>query len=79
MSPMAPEAQRRTERARYTVVAEPMGRNAWHITVRELPDTWTVAFARTELEKRARERIALDIGGHTSDFDVHVLEVLPPS
>ena len=76
---MTSQPQRRLERARYTVVAEPMGRDAWHLTVRELPDTWTVAFARDELEKRARERIALDIGGHPEDFDVHILEVMPPA
>ena len=76
---MKSEPQHRPERARYTVVAEPMGPEAWHLTVRELPATWTVGFSRAELESRARERIALDVGGHPDDFDVRILEVIPPN
>ena len=66
---MAPERQ---ARARYTVVAQPITLRAVHLRVRELPDTWTVAFDRDEVEERARYRIALDLGCHPSDFDVTV-------
>ena len=62
----------REARATYTVMAEPMGADAWHITVRELPDTWTVAFRRDDFEARSRERIALDLGCHPEDFDVQL-------
>jgi hypothetical protein len=63
-------------RRRYTLVAEPVA-GAFHITVRELPRTWTVAFGRDQLEQRGRERIALDLGCHPSDFDVRLIEVEP--
>jgi hypothetical protein len=75
---MPSEPQQRSERAAYTVIAERMAAEAWHITVRELPATWTVAFARADLEQRSRERIALDLGCHPADFDVRVLELIPP-
>ncbi len=61
-------------RESYTVVAEAIPRGAWHVTVLELPATWTVAFGRDEVDRRARERIALDLGCHPSDFDVEVVE-----
>ena len=76
---MASEPHRAAKRASYTVVAEPMGADAWHVTVRELPATWTVAFTRAGLESRARERIALDLGCHPSDFDVRLLLTSPPA
>jgi hypothetical protein len=69
---MAGERHPRQARARYTVVAEPITLRAVHLRVRELPDTWTVAFDRDEVEERARYRIALDLGCHPSDFDVTV-------
>jgi len=75
---MPSEPQPRSDRATYTVVAERMAPEAWHITVRELPATWTVAFSREDLEQRSRERIALDLGCHPDDFDVRVLELMPP-
>jgi hypothetical protein len=75
---MLPEPQPGSERAVYTVLAEQMGPEAWHLTVRELPATWTVAFGRDDIEPRARERIALDLGTHPSNFDVRVLEMMPP-
>jgi hypothetical protein len=74
---MAAEPHRHAERSLYTVVAEPMAADAWHITVLELPATWTVAFARGDLEARGRERIALDLGCHPDDFDVRL--ILPRS
>jgi hypothetical protein len=46
---------------------------AWHLTVRELPATWTVAFRLDELEPRARQRIALDLGCEPQDFDVDMV------
>jgi hypothetical protein len=42
------------------------------VTVRELPDTWTVAFAEGEVEERARHRIALDLGLRADDIEVTV-------
>jgi hypothetical protein len=74
---MASQPVPRTERLSYTVVAEPMAADAWHVTVRELPATWTVAFSREDLEGRARERIALDCGCHPDDFDVRIVMVMP--
>ena len=44
----------------YTVDAEPIA-TAWHLTVRELPLTRTVAFSPGAIEDRARMRIALDL------------------
>ena len=76
---MSPEPERWPERANYTVVAEPMGSDAWHLTVHELPATWTVAFAWADLEDRSRERIALDVGCHPDDFDIRILLKTPPS
>ena len=73
---MASQPEPRPERASYTVVAEPMAPDAWHLTVRELPATWTVAFSRDDLEHRARERIALDLGCHPGDFDVRIVMAL---
>jgi hypothetical protein len=66
--------ERRPEagRDRFTVVAEEVAAEAWHLTVRELPDTWTVAFSLDELEHRARQRIALDLGCDPGDFDIVV-------
>jgi len=74
---MPSEPQPRSERASYTVVAEWVAGDAWHITVRELPATWTVAFSHEDLEPRSRERIALDLGCHPDDFDVRLLEAMP--
>lgn len=74
---MAPERQPELARDHFTVVAEPLGRDAWHLTVKELPDTWTVAFSIDELEDRARQRIALDQGTATGDFDLTVVRVMP--
>jgi predicted RNase H-like HicB family nuclease len=61
------------DRRRYRAVVEPISEGAWHVTVRELPKTWTVAFDRSEVERRARHRIALDLGVHPDDFDVVVV------
>jgi hypothetical protein len=73
----ASESFRGAERSTYTVLAEPMAPDAWHVTVRELPDTWTVAFSVDDLEARARERIALDLWCHPEDFDVRMMSVNP--
>ena len=73
-----PAAQPRNERASYTVHAEQLATDAWHLTVRELPATWTVVFARADIEQRSRERIALDLGLHPADIDVRVLELIRP-
>ncbi len=56
-------------------MVEQISRDAWHVTVRELPATWTVAFSLDDIEARSRERIALDLGLHPADFDVEVVEV----
>ena len=69
---MGAAPQPRTARKTFTVVAQWIGHGAWHITVRELPFTWTVAFGAEEVESRARERIALDIGVSRRDFDMTV-------
>ncbi len=74
---MAPERQPELARAHFTVVAEPIGGDAWHLTVKELPETWTVAFSIDELEDRARQRIALDRGIATGDFDMTVVRGTP--
>ena len=57
------------------MLAERIAPDAWHLSVRELPATWTVAFSLDELEARGRERIALDLGCHPDDFDIRVIEV----
>jgi hypothetical protein len=77
---MQPQVDRQLgrERATYTVQVERIDDAAWHLTVRELPETWTVAFGRDELEPRARERIALDLDCHPSDFDLRIIEVRGP-
>ena len=69
---MAPDGRAESARPLFTVVAEQIGDDAWHVTVRELPDTWTVAFSRGEIETRARHRIALDLAVEPSEFDVTV-------
>jgi hypothetical protein len=76
---MGPErdSARRSGIPRFNVVAEQVAPEAWHLTVRELPSTWTVAFARRDIERRARERIALDLGIEPSEMDV-VIHHLPP-
>jgi hypothetical protein len=76
---MQPEPHEPNARATYTVVAERIAVDAWHVTVRELPATWTVAFSRGDLEQRSRERIALDLECHPQDFDIRMLELMPPS
>ena len=67
---MASEPDGFLPRRRFTVLSEPIGADAWHLTVAELPATWTVAFALDEIEARARERIALDLGISPFDFDL---------
>lgn len=76
---MQPEPQVPNGRPTYTVVAERIAVDAWHVTVRELPATWTVAFAQGDLEQRSRERIALDLECHPQDFDIRLLEPVPPA
>jgi hypothetical protein len=61
--------QPNAKRAHFTLALEPVG-DSWHVTVRELPRTWTVAFSTEEIEDRARNRISLDTGLDTRDFDV---------
>jgi hypothetical protein len=65
-----PEREPDAIRARYTILVEQVGPSAFHLTVRELPETWTVAFDRDEIEQRARQRIALDLRCHPTDFDI---------
>jgi predicted RNase H-like HicB family nuclease len=62
-------------RPRYTVVATAVTEDAWHLTVRELPETWTVAFSAEELESRARVRIALDTQVAPEDFELTIVRV----
>ena len=57
----------------FTVRAKPVGAGYWHLTVDELPATWTVAFERSDVEARARARIALDLGLHRDDFDIAII------
>jgi hypothetical protein len=64
-------------RVSYTVTAEPIALGAWHITVRELPETWTVAFERRDIESRIRRQIARDVGAEPDAFDVRI-EYVPP-
>lgn len=71
---MSSEPSAQDDRDNYSIVAERIAPDAWHLTVRELPRTWTVAFGRAELEPRARERIALDTGCHPRDFDIRIIE-----
>jgi hypothetical protein len=70
---MAADPRSRTGRQRYTVLAEPIESAAWHLTVRELPETWTVAFTEDEIDARARQRIAFDLALDPSDVDVSVV------
>jgi hypothetical protein len=56
----------------YTAVATPFGIAEWDVTIAELDDSWTVAFASDEIETRARLRIALDTGLAPAAFDVTV-------
>ena len=60
-------------RPRYTVAAHRIDRDAWHLTVNEIPDSWTVAFSADELESRARQQIALDANTDPDDFDLVVV------
>ncbi len=62
----------------YTVDAEPVA-IAWHLTVRELPLTWTVAFSPGAIEDRARMRIALDLGVDPLSFGLMVVRPFPAS
>ena len=62
--------------ASYTVLVEALETNNFRLTVRELPDTWTVAFGIEEIEDRARQRIALDLGCDPSGFGIEL--ELPP-
>jgi hypothetical protein len=71
-----PAPRDRPDRVRYTVVAEAMAPDAWHITVRELPATWTVAFTPNDLDARSRERIALDLNCQPDDFDIRLMLVM---
>lgn len=70
---MDPERRPQAQRDHFTVMAESIGDDAWHLTVRELPATWTVAFATDELEGRARQRIALDLGVEPTEFDLSIV------
>ena len=63
------------QRRRYTAVATRFGIAEWDVTIHELRDTWTVAFAEDEIEDRARRRIALDTGLDPNTFDVAVQRV----
>jgi hypothetical protein len=76
---MPPERDpaRRSSVPRFNVVAEPVATEAWHLTVRELPSTWTVAFARGDIERRARERIALDLGIEPAEMDIVIHHLAP--
>ena len=65
----------RHPRDRYTVLVEALAANTFRLAVRELPETWTVAFDRDEIEERARHRIALDLGCDPSGF---AIELEPP-
>ncbi len=69
---MAPDRLPEPRRDRFTVLAEAIETDVWHLTVLELPGTWTVAFSPDELESRARTRIALDVGCDPDEFDVVV-------
>jgi hypothetical protein len=68
----SPERDVRDGPLRFTIVAEEIVPGGWHVTVRELPDTWTVAFAKGEVEERARHRIALDLGLDAADIEVTI-------
>ncbi len=63
----------RRERPLFTVDAIKVEVDAWHVTVRQFPLTWTVAFERSEVESRARRQIAVDVGLHPDDFDLLVV------
>jgi hypothetical protein len=69
---MPAHAEPRSERARFTVAVESVAEHGWHLTVIELPGTWTVAFAREEIEERVRTRIALDTGLDPHAFDIAI-------
>ena len=57
---------------RFTILVEAVGADAWHLTVRELPETWTVAFDVDDIEARARQRIALDTGLDPSAVEIDI-------
>ncbi len=57
---------------RFTLIAEPVADDAWHLSVVELPATWTVAFGRDDIERAARFRIGLDLGIDPTDVEVTV-------
>jgi len=60
-------------RPTFTVLAtEDAG--VWLVTVLELPDVWTYAYARAEIEPAARMRIALDLACDPVDVDVRLAD-----
>jgi predicted RNase H-like HicB family nuclease len=67
---MTGQPERQPRRRTFTVDVELVEPGAWHVAVRELPDTWTVAFDPRDIERRARQRIALDTGLEPDEFDV---------
>jgi predicted RNase H-like HicB family nuclease len=67
------EAQHAPGQRAFRVVAEAVDDGAWHVTVPELPGTWTVAFALDDIAPRARQRIALDTGLDPEAVDVEIV------
>jgi hypothetical protein len=65
-----PEFEARDPRRRFTVAVDSIAPGAWHVSVLELPATWTVAFAADDIENRVRERIALDTGLNPSEVEI---------
>ena len=63
-----------SERARFTVEATQVTSFAWHLTVRGLPDTWTVAFDDQDFEQKIRTRIATDLEMDRDAFDVSIVD-----
>ncbi|MFL5680334.1 MAG: hypothetical protein ACJ77B_07015 [Chloroflexota bacterium] len=65
-----PESEAREHRHRFTVAVDSLSPGAWHVSVLELPATWTVAFAADDIEKRVVERIALDTGLDPAEVEI---------
>ena len=62
------------QRSRYTVDALRVGPDAWHVSVRELPNLWTVAFTDIHpIDRRVKALIADELGSSRDAIELVVV------